>query len=471
MLHPLKLTSFEEYMLCDDRPDYPMTGFFRLRFSGKLSFQAMDSAIQSVTARHPLLRSRVRLDTKQGHCWATDESIPISLERWSADSQSEYPFAAHMDLTRTAGTRIWLVDHETGSDLVAQMHHACTDALGMCQFIEDLLISYAGNVGELSKGVELRPLDTKLLPRRNQFGLTWGKLVRMLPRQILGLHIVGKYFARKAAPLGLLSGDQSQLQPHAFPSPCAFNFDSQVTSRVLAEARRRNVTVNDLLARDLFLAIHDWRTQHGVKSENEWLRFFVPINQRTADDVSLPAANIMSAVFLERNCHHLTNAESLLQSIQAEMQINKHRRYGFIFIAAHALMKRIPCLRNHVIRRGKCVSSCVFSNLGVILSRTPMARHDGRLAIGNNVLEEVNFIAPLRPLTAAAFCIHTYAGRLAINLHFDPRSISKLQADELLDTFVRKIHESLKSVDQKPTPLPTPPTTPTFTLSEILSER
>ena len=450
MLPPLKLTPFEEYMLCDDRPDYPMTGFFRLRFSGKLNFQAMHDAIQTATKRHPLLRSRVCRDAEHGQYWATDEAISIPLEKWSADSESEFPLAAYMDLTRNVGTRIWLADKGTSSDLIVQVHHACSDALGKCQFIDDLLILYAGNVGELSQEVHLRPLDNQRLPLRNQFGLTWGKLLRMLPRQILALHIVAKHFVRKAAPLGLLSGDQALQQSPAFPSPRTFSFDCQVTTRILSEARRRKVTVNDLLARDLFLAIHDWRTQHGVKSENEWLRFFMPINQRTTDDETLSAANIMGAVFLERNRRHMTDADSLLQSIKADMQRHKHNQNGFLFNAALALMKRIPRLRNQVLRQNKCMSSCVFSNLGIILNRTPLPRRDGKLAIGEMILDQVDFIAPLRPLTAAAFCVYTYAGRLTVNLHFDPRSISRPQADSLLELFTGKIHESLKSAAHAP---------------------
>lgn len=445
MSQPLKLTPFEEYMFCDDRPDYPMTGFFRLRFSGKLNSDAMNSAIQQATARHPLLRSRVCRDRRQGLCWETDETIAIPLERWSADSQNEYPTAAFMDLTQNVGTRIWLVDHESRSDLVVQMHHACTDALGMCQFIDDLLILYARNVGQLSDNADLSPLDQQRLPLRNQFGLTWKRLLRMLPRQILGLHIVGKHFVRKAAPLGLLSVDQPLQQTTAFPSPCTTYFDRQITACILSETKRRRVTVNDLLARDLFLAIHEWRTQHGAELKDEWLRFFVPINQRTTEDETISAANIMSAVFLERNQRQLRDAESLLQSIQAEMQVHKRSQHGFLFIAAQALMKKMPRLRNRVIRRGKCVSSCVFTNMGIILSRTPLPRREGKLTIGEIVLDRVDFVAPLRPLTAAAFCVYTYAGGLTVNLHFDPRSISRMHADELLELFRRKIHDSVNS--------------------------
>lgn len=56
------------------------------------------------------------------------------------------------------------------------------------------------NVGELAHDVKLRPLDNQRLPLRNQFGLTWGKLLHLLPRQILALRFIVSHFLRKAAP-------------------------------------------------------------------------------------------------------------------------------------------------------------------------------------------------------------------------------------------------------------------------------
>lgn len=447
---PLKLTSFEEYMFFDDSSDYPMTGFFRLRFSTKLIFEAMDAAIQATVARHPLVRSRVCHSAKHGHYWVEDESSSVVLERWSADSQNEYPVAAFMDLTQSVGTRIWLVDRMGAQDLVVQMHHACTDALGMCQFIDDLLILYARNVGSPGSDVELRPLDNQRLPLRNRFGLSWKKVLQLIPRQVFGLHVIGKFLIRRAVPLGISTLSPTTAQHAVFPSPLTVDFDLDHTSRILAHAKKRNVTVNELLTRDLFLAIKVWRTQNGADSGKEWLRFFVPINHRTAEDETLSAANIMGAVFLERQTGTLKDTELLLRSIQAQMGKIKRNQLGFLFVAAHALMSRVPRMRNLVIRQDRCVSSCVFSNLGVILNRTALPRRDAKLAFGDTVLNGVDFIAPLRPLTSAAFCVWTYAGRLCINLNFDPRSISTSQTRQLLQIFVDQIHESANGSDEFP---------------------
>ncbi len=430
-------------MFFDDCPDYPMTGVFRLRFSGKLNFDAMDVAIQQTVERHPLVRSTVRDDAKHGYFWSVADSSTIKLERWTANPQNEYPVASFMDLKKEVGTRIWLVERSDANDLVAQIHHACTDALGMCLFIEDVLLSYAKIVGAIGSNIQLRPLDNQRMPLRNQFGLTWKKILRLIPKQILGLHVLGKFFLRNALPLGS-PRQNTETEPVVFPSPMSLDFDTNTTSKILVAAKSKKVIVNDLLTRDLFLAINAWRSKNEPQQKKGWVRFFVPINHRVQADATLSAANIMSAVFLERHPGQLNDPELLLRSLHAQMQKVKRYQLGFLFIAAHALLSRLPRLRKRVICQGKCISSCVFSNIGVVFQHSPLPQQDGKLVIGDTTLDSIDFVAPLRPLTAAAFCVCTYAGRLSVNLHFDPRAISKLQAKDLLQTLSGKVHESLK---------------------------
>ena len=57
---PLPLAAFEEYMLWDDRPSYPMSIIARLRFAGQLDRRATAEALETVVARHPLLRAKIR---------------------------------------------------------------------------------------------------------------------------------------------------------------------------------------------------------------------------------------------------------------------------------------------------------------------------------------------------------------------------------------------------------------------------
>lgn len=441
------MTPFEEHMFFDDVPEYPMTGFFRLRFSGCLQAEALDAAIQTTVSRHPLVRSRIVRNAQNELCWELTGGPAIPLAAWSADRQAEFPAGDSVDLTQSIGTRIWLVTQKGAHDLVVQIHHACTDALGMCHLIDDLLVSYAQLLGDVLSHTELRPLNNDQLWARNSFGLTWRRLLQLLPKHVLGLGIVGRFFLRRAVPLRLHASDQSIVASATFPAVCVFEFNRLETERLLSGAKDKQVTVNDLIARDLFLAIDLWRRQSGVGTPSDWIRLFVPINERTPDDRTLSAANVMSAVFLERTPRQMTNAETLLRSIQSEMRTVKRARLGLLLIATHWFLRRVPRLRNLVIRRAGCLASCVFSNLGIVLSQTPLPRQDGQICIGDVRLEGVEFFAPLRPLTHVTICIVTYAERLSVDLQFDPRAISRPQAEQLLACVVERIRESMRSDD------------------------
>lgn len=54
-LFPLPLTTFEKYMLLDDRADYPMAFVIQLKLSGELRRSAFESSLEETLSRHPLL--------------------------------------------------------------------------------------------------------------------------------------------------------------------------------------------------------------------------------------------------------------------------------------------------------------------------------------------------------------------------------------------------------------------------------
>ncbi len=64
-LFPLRLTTFERYMLWDDRPEYPMVFAFRLKLSGELHRAVFESSLDEALSRHPLLRALVKSSVAQ----------------------------------------------------------------------------------------------------------------------------------------------------------------------------------------------------------------------------------------------------------------------------------------------------------------------------------------------------------------------------------------------------------------------
>ena len=342
-----------------------------------------------------------------------------------------------MDLSVAPGLRLWLSESEKATDLVAQFHHASCDGLGAMAFLEDLLVAYALSCGAGRDGTSLRMLDDERLVTRARFGLTAWSLVKLLPRQLVGLLGVRQFLARTPVPAEpCLPSEKDRPLPAEYPA----NLDRQLSigeTTALGEvARSQGVTINDLLIRDWFLAMGDWRGRRVPQRESEWLRLTVPINLRTTGDRSLPAANVVSMVFLDRRAADFRDRSTLLQGVHREMSQIKDYRLGLTFVFALRAVRAIPGGLARMTSAGRCSATGVLTNCGVVLSPALLPVREGRVVAGDVVLELINCVAPIRPLTHVAMAVLTYAGRLRITLHYDPRVIGGERAAELLDTFV-----------------------------------
>ena len=439
----LPLTAFEEYMLCDDRPAYPKTGVFRFRFSGRLNRPAFEAALDTAFQRHPLMRTTVQRKPGRRPHWIDNPNWRPAVQRQATLNAYGYPSAAYTDLTKEPGTRIWVVQRHGATDVVAQIHHSCADALGMCQVIEDLLVGYAANMSSGPVGAPLRELDTTRLKRRGAHALSLWKLLCMAHRQVIRLLGTRRFLMRSPAPLMPIPAKLHATNlPEDFPASRTHEFSREETANILAAARALGVTVNDLLARDLFLAVAQWRQQNGFGQDNDWLRFSVPVNLRTQADERLSMANCMGMVFLDRRRRDLADPRQLLKSIHEEMQLNKRWQLGLTFVLSADLLRRVPGALSWVAHAHRYAATCVFSNLGVVLGKTSLPRRDGRIVAGNVVLEGVDFVMPLRPDTSVAVCVYTYADRLSVMMHHDPRVLSEDCSRGLLKIYLRQIHSA-----------------------------
>ena len=62
--------------------------------------------------------------------------------------------------------------------------------------------------------------------------------------------------------------------------------------------------------------------------------------------------------------------------------------------------------------------------------------------VGDAVLQSMEALAPLRPLTCAAIAVVVYAGEFHITLHYDSRVLTMTDARELLDDFMGRVRQS-----------------------------
>lgn len=466
MHQDMRLSAFEEYMYRDDRPDYPMTGVVRLRFSEKLDVEAVSSSLAKAFGRHPLLRSKIRRSS-WGRLYWTDDSqfnpVPQQVVNLNSD---EYPPVEYIDLTTSAGTRVWLIDRGMAHELVLQMHHACTDAIGVCRFLEDLVCAYAAHGPKEDASTAVSPvpsgdqipfarLDESRLSRRWTFGRSFRQILQRVPGLRFGIPNVWVFFRRRPVCLGRseVASKSPSLPPDA-PTILRHRFDAPMTGRILALAKSQNVTVNDLLARDLFLAVGRWRQLNESPDASSWIRLAVPVNLRTPADTATSAANLISLQFLHGRASEFDDPDRMLAAIHQDMNRVKEHELGLLFVGALMLARSLPGGLGRMVPGDQCLSTCVLTNIGVVFRSALSQDRSTRLRFGDAVVEQIDFIPPLRPNTHAAFCIYSYAGQLTMTLNYDSRFISAAQAEVLLKHYTEAIDDSV--FDGKSIRLPMP---------------
>jgi hypothetical protein len=443
MTLPLEVLPFEEYMLRDDRPGYPMNTFARLRFSGPLERDAAEMAFQTALSRHPLLRAIVRPAAHGRLEWVAADPGPPPLVWCRGPCDGPFPPTGGIDLTAESGLKGWVVEDGSRAVLVLQFHHACCDGVGLLQVVEDFLLAYSSALPGPPGRNGLQRLEPHLLPGREAFGLTPQNGSRALPAQATGLLGLRQLLTRHPIPLLAHEPTPFDPLPPGYPAVMTRQLPPAELRALKQLAVRDGVTVNQRLIRDLFVAVDDFQARYQPHAAEGWLRFSVPINLREAKDRRLPAANVVSMVFLDRRRAQIADPDRLLASIHHDLELSRRLRLGLTFMWSISFFRALPGGLDHMTMGERCVATCVISNLGTVLRRTPLERQQGRIVAGNVVLEDMDILAPLRPGTAAAFLIFCYADALCVSMHYDPRRLAREQATDLLDSFLRRVRAPL----------------------------
>jgi NRPS condensation-like uncharacterized protein len=442
---PLPLSPFEEYMVKDDRPAYPMLFFVRLRFQGRIEREVFEQALRTAIDRHPLLSARIQRVGRNRHQWVLmrDTSLPIT---WSAPvNASGYPLTGRVDLYMGIGLHVFVIDNGDNQDLVLRIHHACADGKGIFRFAEDLLVAYANPEGISHPESVLRPANSSLLPRRAHYGLDSRSWWRVLPKQIFGLRGTQRFFVRHPSPLTThLPHAQDSELPDEFPAVATATLEAAEQAALRGMARQFRATTNDLLVRDLFLALGAFRRQYDTPRGSDWLRLSIPVNLRNPSDGHMTAANIVSMVFLDCRMRDLQRPGRLLRRISAEMGRIKKYELGLTFVLIARLLHALPGAFDLMARTRRCLGTGVFSNLGRVLDETQLPRDGHQLLVGNLRLYQAEFAPPFRPLSCASFSATQLIGRLHLALHYDPRILTAVQGQQLLQLYLDQLRHSMQ---------------------------
>ncbi|MDR0706179.1 MAG: hypothetical protein LBF88_14490 [Planctomycetaceae bacterium] len=428
------LTPFEEYMLVDSHPVYPMSCFMQLRFQGRFDIDLLSQSLQKILKIHPLLCSVIEKTRSGRFCWKLSvETIEIRRGTFHAEG---------INLEREPALKITLdeqADHQ--SDLWFEVHHSASDAAGMQRFLEDLLIEYSVQKCFLNPKILLlrEPVHPLLLRNRGRYGQNFGTFLWNLPRQIWGLERARTFLFNRIIPLIPQKPDLSKnLPPTNYPALFRRKLNDEETKQVQILAKLSKVTINDFLLRSLFLAMNDWRQHEKIPEQAGWLRIAIPTNLRTLNDCLMPAANIVSMVFLDRKPNRLQNNHSFLQGICREMRHIKKCNLGLALIYGLTVYRKLFGSYEKMINQNRCWTTVTISNLGLLFHQTPFPLHNGNLRIDKELeLTEIHSVPPIRPQTVLGVCAFSYANHLTLDMQYDSELLNPDQAKKLFDLLIK----------------------------------
>ena len=163
----------------------------------------------------------------------------------------------------------------------------------------------------------------------------------------------------------------------------------------------------------------------------------IPVNLRTTFHRDIPAANIVGSVFLDRRPSEAVDSAELLRGIDGQMDRINWNQLGRTFLYSLQILHLLPGGLASQNRSDRCQVSTVLSNLGRVLTSSPLPRDDSeRLVVGDATLESIEVLAPNRPSSCVSFVAINDANRLSILLHYDDRVVQGGDAHRLMEIFV-----------------------------------
>ncbi|MBR0224455.1 MAG: hypothetical protein IJL92_00210 [Thermoguttaceae bacterium] len=439
---------FEEYMFRDSIPEYPMDLVFQLRFNGLLDWTKVLQTLSTLFSRHVLLQRRAV--SRFGRLfWAPVDQLP-EVKRVDYDEHPEilnetgFPNLHRIDLGTEPGLHVCYIEsrRESWSRLVFHFHHSVADGIGVIRLINEWLIFYSNATCASSRAIEAPEINPEAFRERRRIG--WG--VRAYFRHFFDTWRSTRMFVlhfpralvRVVPPVRKLGMEKG------YPHLLTMRMTHEETSDYVHRTRERGVTVNDELLTDFFLTMDKWLTDVRHDQKNGLLRVMAPINLRTERHLKASISNVVSAVFIDRTRRKIKKGkENLLQSVAKEMLWVKKTGQRYWFLLLLNTLHNMPGLLRLTLRIPLCRSTGVFSNLGRVLEDSPLKRDEqGRLMLGDVVLEHIDGKASLRHKTALSAVTLTYAGELSLCVCYDSRLISKEEARRFNEIFRSYLHQS-----------------------------
>lgn len=462
------VTSFENYMLMDNHPGYEMVVLMEYGFRGKINKDLLIEAYQRVAQYEPLLRAVVT-KKKGKRYWSVDDKYLVPLTFETSDESVE----------QTEGTRymVSLSPEERCSQIIVRqlrdgvlidvyVHHAIGDGIGVHQFIADWMKEYDLLLHGQTDSSELNfHPDPDLFSRREEFHFTpepnpeenkEPKKKKSFFSKILSdiYNGVGQFFCRRVMPiLKNTKIDKLNLVEH---SPMYWRcFGEDFFLKYKAKAKSFGASVNTLMIRDMYNALRKWIEKHPVDNtpverQKRWFRMLIPMNIRTDFHRTVPCANILGYIFLDRRPADCNRSEEFLNKIQFNMFNCKKYHLGALFVSGLHFFEKIPGFISLMTSDRQCHCSVILSSVGNIckgcMQEDYSKNDDIRIEHDEYPLQLFRMLGapPTRPHTPISIGVMQRQNEAFISCRYD---LNVMTEETMLEFYNMFADEMMKSIE------------------------
>ena len=213
-------------------------------------------------------------------------------------------------------------------------------------------------------------------------------------------------------------------------------------------ARQNQASLGELLMREILLTSGDWcqASEQNSSPTDAAISIQLPVSLRGPNDDRLPACNVIGNIFIERTPEELASSDNLLHSVRDEMSFVHQSQAGWIFLQSLGILRRIPGVVAMMERSmsSRCMATVILSHMGNLLNSIGgrLPKRDGRIAIGNLLIEDICGIAPFRPGTNVVLSTLILQGQLLIGMRCDRSVFSLTDEQRLLDSFMQRLRDT-----------------------------
>ena len=454
----LPLTSFEKYMILDDHPGYEMVVLMEWAFRGKINQNLLVEAYKRVAKYEPLFRA-VLSKEKNKLFWNVDDQYLVPLVFETTEDSIEQSEGTRYMVSLPPEERcgqIIVRQYRDGIAFEVFVHHAIGDGLGVNQFFADWMKEYDlllhGQTDTSS--LNFHP-DTELFKRREEFHFK-PKEKTSLSTILYDIYKgVAQFFCRRVLPM---FKEEQPTADSKLTDVCPMywrRFGEDFFLKYKAKAKSFGASVNTLMMRDMYITLRKWNEKHPVddkpvERQKRWFRMLAPMNIRTDFHKTMPCANILGYIFLDRRPVDCDRSEEFLKLIQDDMLRCKNLHSGAIFVSAIQFLEKIPGVMSLLTSDKQCHCSIILSSVGNICKSSQQEDYrkndDIRIEHDEYPLQLFRMLGapPTRPHTPISIGVMQRQNEAFLSCRYD---LNVMTEDTMLEFYNMFVDEMMKSIE------------------------